>query len=110
MKVYLFLFLAVIAETIATSALKPAMGFTKPIPTLIALLGYASAFYLLSKVFQVMPVGITYAIWSGMGIVLITLIGTFVFKQTLDLPAILGMALIIAGVIVIQIFSQSIHQ
>lgn len=108
MKIYLYLILAVIAEIIATSALKPAMGFTKIIPSIIVLLGYAVSFYLLSLVFQVLPVGITYAIWSGAGIVLITIVGAVVFKQIPDLPAILGMVLIVAGVVVIQLFSQSV--
>lgn len=106
LKIYLYLALAVIAEIIATSALKPAMGFTKILPSVVVVLGYAAAFYLLSLVFQVLPVGITYAIWSGMGIVLITLVGAVVFKQIPDLPAIIGMALIVAGVVVIQVFSN----
>lgn len=107
MKVYIYLLLAVIAEVIATSALKPAMGFTKLLPSVIVVTGYATAFYLLSIIFQTLPVGITYAIWSGLGIVLVTLIGVLMFKQIPDLPAILGMVLIIAGVVVIQVFSKT---
>lgn len=107
MKVYIYLLLAVIAEVIATSALKPAMGFTKLLPSAIVVTGYATAFYLLSIIFQTLPVGITYAIWSGLGIVLVTLIGVLMFKQIPDLPAILGMVLIIAGVVVIQVFSKT---
>lgn len=108
MKIYLYLLLAVVFEVIATSALKPAMGFTKPIPSLIVLLGYGTAFYFLSQIFQTLPIGITYAIWSGLGIVLITVIGVVAFKQIPDLPAIIGILLIVAGVVLIQVFSQSV--
>ena len=104
---YLYLSIAVAAEVIATSALKASDGFTRPLPTVIVALGYGVAFYFLSLVLKTVPVGVAYAIWSGAGIVLIGLIGWLVLKQPLDLPAMLGMGLIIAGVAVIQLFSRT---
>jgi len=105
---WVFLSIAIIAEVIATSALKSAEGFTKLVPSIIVILGYGIAFYFLSLTLKTIPVGIAYAIWSGVGITLISMIGYFVYKQTLDLPAIIGILLIIAGVIVINLFSKSI--
>ena len=104
---YLYLSIAVAAEVIATSALKASDGFTRPLPTVIVALGYGIAFYFLSLVLKTVPVGVAYAIWSGAGIVLIGLIGWLVLKQPLDLPAMLGMGLIVAGVAVIQLFSRT---
>ena len=104
---YLYLGIAVAAEVIATSALKASDGFTKPLPSVIVAVGYGIAFYFLSLVLKTVPVGVAYAIWSGAGIVLIGLIGWLVLKQPLDLPAMLGMGLIIAGVAVIQLFSRT---
>ena len=104
---YLYLSVAIAAEVIATSALKASDGFTKPLPTTVVLVGYGVAFYFLSLVLKTVPVGIAYAIWSGAGIVLIALVGWLVLKQSLDAPAIAGMALIIAGVAVIQLFSRT---
>lgn len=106
---YLFLLCAIIAEVIATSALKAANGFTNLVPSLIVVVGYAAAFYFLSLTLRTLPVGIAYAIWSGLGIVLISIVGWVIYKQALDLPAILGMGLIIAGVIVINTFSRVGH-
>lgn len=106
MKSYLFLIIAIVLETIATSSLKGSEQFSKPIPSIITVLGYAGAFYFLSLTLKIIPVGIAYAIWSGVGIILITLVGIFAFKQVPDLPAILGLLLIIAGVIVINVFSN----
>ena len=103
----LYLGIAVAAEVIATSALKASDGFTRPLPTVIVALGYGVAFYFLSLVLKTVPVGVAYAIWSGAGIVLIGLIGWLVLKQPLDVPAMLGMGLIIAGVAVIQLFSRT---
>jgi small multidrug resistance pump len=103
----IYLFLAIIAEVIGTSALKTSEGFTKLVPSGIVVLGYGAAFYLLSLVLKSLPVGIVYAIWSGVGIVLITIVGVVAFKQTLDLPAIIGMSLIVAGVVVIDLFSKT---
>ena len=104
---YLFLFLAVVAETVGTSALQASQQFSRLWPSVLVVLSYAIAFYLLSLTLRTLPVGITYALWSGLGIVLISLIGWWVFGQNLDLPAIIGIALIIAGIVVIQLFSKS---
>lgn len=108
MKTYLILFLAIVFETVATSFLKQSEQFTKLVPSVLTILGYAAAFYCLSVVLKSIPVGIAYAIWSGVGIILIALIGFFVFKQHFDMAAIIGLALIIAGVVVINVFSDSV--
>lgn len=107
MKSYLFLLGAIIFETLATSALKSSEQFTKLVPSLLAIVGYILAFYLLSMTLKTIPVGVAYAIWAGVGIVLISIVGIFAFKQIPDLPAILGMILIIAGVLVINLFSKT---
>ncbi|MGE4295277.1 MAG: SMR family transporter [Campylobacterales bacterium] len=110
MKNWLFLSVAIIAEVVATSSLKASEGFTKLWPSLIVLLGYAIAFYFLSLTLKAIPVGIAYAVWAGLGIVLISLAGWLIFGQKLDLASILGMALIVTGVVVINIFSKvSVH-
>lgn len=106
--VYLYLALAIIAEVIATSALKASEQFTRLFPTLIVVTGYVVAFYLLTLVLKTMPVGIAYALWSGLGIVLVTLVSVVLYRQVPDLPAIIGMGLIILGVIVINAFSKTI--
>lgn len=106
MKSYIFLFIAIVFETIATSALKSSEQFSKLLPSIITVLGYVAAFYFLSLTLKTMPVGIAYAIWSGVGIVLIALVGIFVFKQIPDLAAIIGFLLIIVGVVVINVFSK----
>lgn len=105
---YLYLGIAIVAEVIATSALKSSESFTRLWPSLLTLGGYALAFYFLSLTLRSIPVGIAYALWSGVGIVLISLLGWWVHKQTLDLPALLGLGLIIAGVLVINLFSKSV--
>jgi small multidrug resistance pump len=104
---YGYLAVAIIAEVIATTALRAADGFTQLWPSLISIVGYVVAFYFLSLTLRSMPVGIAYAIWSGVGIVLISLAGWLIYKQLLDLPALIGMALIMAGVIVINLFSKT---
>lgn len=104
---YLYLAVAIAAEVIATSALKASEGFTKTGPSAIVAVGYAVAFYFLSLVLKTVPVGVAYAIWSGVGIVLIALIGSLFMKQPLDPGAIAGIGLIVAGVLVIQLFSKS---
>jgi multidrug transporter EmrE-like cation transporter len=109
MNKWLVLGIAIVAETIATSALKSSEGFTKVWPSVIVLVGYAVAFYFLSLTLRTIPVGIAYAIWSGVGIVLITLAGWLVFGQKLDAPALIGMALIIAGVVIMNVFSSAGH-
>ncbi|WP_353472530.1 SMR family transporter [Salipiger sp. H15] len=102
---YLTLALAVLAETIGTAALQASQQFTRPLPSAIVIVAYAAAFYLLSIVLRTMPVGLAYAMWSGLGIVLISVIGLVAFGQKLDLAAILGMGLIVAGIFVIHLFS-----
>jgi small multidrug resistance pump len=97
-----------ISEVIATNALKASEGFQKIIPSIIVIIGYGAAFYLLSLVLRVIPVGVAYAIWAGMGIVLVAIVAAFMHKQIPDTPAVLGMLLIIAGVIVINIFSKTV--
>ena len=104
---YLYLAIAIVAEVIATTALKAVEGFSKPLPLALVVLGYGIAFWMLSLVMKSIPVGITYAIWSGLGIVLISIAGLLVYGQKLDLAALLGITLIIAGVLVIQLFSGS---
>lgn len=104
---YVYLILAVAAETIGTSALQASQQFTRLVPSLLVVGGYGAAFYLLSLTLRVMPVGIVYAIWSGLGIVFIALIGIVVFGQKLDLPALLGLAMIVGGILVINLFSGS---
>jgi small multidrug resistance pump len=107
MKNFIFLGIAILFEIIATSALKKSEQFTQLIPSIITIAGYFAAFYFLSFAIRTIPVGIAYAIWSGVGIVLITIIGAVFFKQIPDLPAIIGLVLIMAGVIVINIFSKT---
>lgn len=105
---YVFLILAIIAEVIGTTALKGANGFTRPWPSLIVLVGYGTAFFLLSLIVQKMPLGIVYAIWSGTGIVLVAIVGALWLKQIPDWPAIVGMALIMAGVVIVNLFSKTV--
>ena len=105
---YLYLIMAIIFEVIGTAALQASEQFTQPKPLILTALGYMAAFYFLSLVLRTMPVGIAYAIWSGLGVVLITLVGLVWFGQRLDMPAILGLGLIIAGVAVINLFSKTV--
>ena len=104
--VYVYLIIAIVSEVFGTTFLKASQGFTVLLPTLAVVCGYGLAFYFLSLSLSSIPVGIAYAIWSGVGIILIALIGFFVFKQHLDLAAIIGLVLIIAGVVVINVFSN----
>lgn len=104
---YLYLAIAIGAEVIATSALRAATGFTVLVPSVISIVGYVIAFYFLSLTLKTMPVGIAYAIWSGVGIVLVSIVGWLLYRQTLDLPALVGMGLIMAGVIVINLWSKT---
>lgn len=103
---YLFLALAIVFEIIATTFLKKSEEFSKLWSSVVTVIGYACAFYFLSLSLRQIPVGVTYAIWSGVGIVFITIIGVVAFKQVPDLPAIIGIALIILGVVVINVFSK----
>ncbi len=105
---YLYLAIAIIAEVVATSALKASDEFTKLLPSLIVIIGYGIAFYFMTLVLRTIPIGITYAIWSGIGIVLIAIIGALLYKQIPDTPAIIGMGLIISGVVVIHVYSKTI--
>ncbi len=104
---WIFLLAAIVSEVIATSALKASEGFTVAIPSVIVAIGYSSAFYFLSLTLRTIPVGMAYAIWSGVGVALITLIGWVVFDQKLDAAAMLGIVMIVAGVCVIYGFSNS---
>lgn len=103
----MFLFIAIIAEVIATSALKSSEGFTKPIASIIVVLGYIIAFYCLSLTLKTIPVGIAYAIWSGLGIVLISAVAWIVFDQKLDVWGIVGIALIMSGVLILNLLSKT---
>ena len=107
MKNWIFLCVAIIAEVIATSALKSSEGFSKPIASVIVVLGFIIAFYCLSLTFKTIPVGIAYAIWSGVGIVLVTIIAWIVFDQKLDVWGIIGIALIMSGVLVLNLLSKT---
>lgn len=107
MKNYLFLAAAIICETIGTSFLKRTEQFTKPWPTLIFILAMALSFYLLSFALRGIPVGIAYAIWSAVGIVLISMVGFLVYNEKLDVPAMIGIGCIILGVVIINVFSKS---
>ena len=105
---WLALAVAIVAEVIGTTALKASNEFTRLVPSLIVVVGYGTAFYFMSISMRVLPVGIMYAIWSGMGIVLVSIIGWVVYRQVLDVPAMIGMGLIIAGAIVINVLSKSV--
>ncbi|MES2342944.1 MAG: SMR family transporter [Pseudomonadota bacterium] len=104
---YAWLGIAILAEVIATTALKASDGFSRLVPSIITVAGYGVAFFCLSHSMRTVPVGIGYAIWSGIGIVLITLLAWLLFKQRLDLPAVLGMGMILAGVLVINLYSKA---
>lgn len=106
---YLFLALAIVVEVIGTTALKATENFTRLWPSLLTVVCYAASFYLLTFSLKVLPTGIAYAIWSGVGIVLISIVSWIVYKQSLDLPALVGLGLIIAGVLVINLFSKSVN-
>ena len=107
-KNWLILFVAIVSEVIATSALKSSEGFSRFWPSVVVVIGYGIAFYCLALTLRVIPMGVVYAIWSGIGIVLIALVGWFLFDQKLDLPAVLGIGLIASGVVVMNVFSTSL--
>ena len=104
---YAYLFAAIVSEVVATSALKASEGFTRVWPSVVVVVGYGLAFYCLSLTMRTIPIGIAYAIWSGVGIVLIALAGWLIYRQPLDLPALAGMALILTGVLIINVFSKT---
>ena len=107
---WILLVIAIVAEVIATTALKAAEGFTRLLPSVVVVVGYGVSFYFLSLTLKTIPVGVVYAIWSGVGIVLISLLGWIVYRQSLDTPAVIGMSLIVAGVVVLNVFSKaSVH-
>lgn len=104
---YLLLAVAIISEVIATTAMKQSAGFTKPLSSVVTVIGYGVAFFFLSQTLKVIPTGIAYAIWSGVGIVLISLAAWALQGQKLDAPALIGMALIVTGVVVMNVFSKT---
>ncbi len=104
---WLYLAIAIVSEVVATSALKAAEGFTRPVPSILVVVGYSLAFYFLSLVLNTIPLGVTYAIWSGVGIALVTVVGWIVYHQVLDLAGIIGIGLIVAGVVVLSLFSKT---
>ncbi len=103
---WLILGIAIVGEVIATSALKASEGFTRLVPSLLVVIGYSVAFYCLSLTLKVIPVGVTYAIWSGVGVVLVSLAGWVFYKQSLDIPSVIGISLIVAGVIILNIYTK----
>jgi len=107
---YVYLIIAIICEAVATSALKSAEGFTRLVPSIIVVVGYGISFYLLSLVLKTIPVGITYATWAGLGILLVSVIGIVAFKQIPDTAAVIGMGLIVAGILTMHLFSKTLHQ
>ena len=108
MQQWVLLAVAIVSEVIATSCLKAAEGFTRLWPSVVVVVGYVLAFYFFFFLLRTIPVGVAYAIWSGVGVVLIALSGWLFLGQSLDLPAMIGLALIVAGVAVINVFSQSV--
>jgi small multidrug resistance pump len=104
---YLYLTIAIITEVIGTNALKASEEFTKIVPSIIVVAGYGVTFYCMTLLLRTLPVGIMYALWSGLGIVLVTITGAVIYKEIPDIPAVIGMGLIIAGVVVINVFSKT---
>ena len=104
---YIFLIFAIIAETIGTTALRASHQFTRFWPSVLVVIAYGLSFYLLAQTLRVMPVGVVYAMWSGLGIVMIAAIGYLVFGQRLDLPAVIGIGMILCGILVIHLFSRT---
>jgi small multidrug resistance pump len=107
MTAYYYLAIAICAEVIATVSMKAIKGLSTPLPLILVIVGYATAFWMLTLVVRSIPVGVAYAVWAGMGIVMVSIAALFIYGQKLDLPAILGMALIVCGVVVIQLFSNT---
>ncbi|MDI3324360.1 multidrug efflux SMR transporter [Pontibacterium granulatum] len=107
MKNWLFLTVAIASEVVATTALKSSEGFTRFLPSLLVVVGYGVAFYALSLTLRTIPLGVAYAVWSGLGIVAVSVLALMLYGQKLDMPAIIGIALIVLGVIVINVFSNT---
>lgn len=108
MNTYVILVISICAETLATTMIKASEGFSRLLPSIVVVLGYAISFYGLSQVVKTMNIGIAYAIWAGMGIFLVSIMSFLIYKQRLDLPAIAGMVLIAVGIMIIQLFSKSV--
>lgn len=104
---YVYLFIAILTETIGTTALQASQQFTRLVPSLLVVVAYGASFWFMALALKFMPVGLVYALWSGLGIVFIAMIGFVVFQQRLDLPAVLGIGMILAGILVIQLFSNT---
>ena len=107
MTAYYYLAIAICAEVIATVSMKAVKGFSTPLPLILVIVGYATASWMLTLVVRTIPVGVAYAVWAGMGIVIVSVAALFIYGQKLDLPAMLGMGLIVLGVVVIQLFSKT---
>ena len=107
MQTFIILFFAILSEVIATSSLKLSNGFTKPIPSVVVVIGYSASFYLLSLALKVMPVGVAYAIWSGVGLILTVIAGMIIWRETLDWARVVGIVLILAGIVFINVVSKS---
>ena len=105
---YVYLLIAIIAEVIATSSLKASQGFTRLLPSVVVMVGYGAAFYFLSLSLKGIGVGVAYALWSGIGIVLLSVVGVVVFGEKIDLPAVIGFALIVAGVVILNLYSNMV--
>jgi len=105
---YIYLTIAVICEVVATSSLKATQEFTRLIPTLVVITGYLAAFYFLTLSLKTLTIGVAYAIWSGLGIVLIAVFGYIIYREMLDIPAIIGILLILTGIVVINVFSGTV--
>jgi len=104
---WICLAIAILSETVATTAMKASAGFTRPLPALVVMVGYGVAFYFLSLTLRTIPLGVAYAVWSGVGIVLIAAAGWLLYGQKLDAPALAGIGLILAGVLVMNLFSKT---
>ena len=107
MQTFIILFFAILSEVIATSSLKLSNGFTKPIPSVIVVIGYGASFYLLSLALKAMPVGVAYAIWSGVGLILTVIAGMIIWREPLDWARVVGIALILTGIVFINVVSKT---
>jgi small multidrug resistance pump len=105
---YVYLAIAIVAEVVATTTLKATAEFTKLFPSIVVVAGYAIAFYCLTLVLRSIPVGITYALWAGLGIVLVAIVGAIAYRELPDMPAVIGMVLIVSGVVIINVFSSTV--
>ena len=105
---YIYLAIAICSEVVATVSMKAVKGLNTPIPLLLMIVGYGVAFWMLTLVVRTVPVGVAYAVWAGLGIVMVSVAALFIYGQKLDVPAMLGMALIVLGVVVIQLFSKTV--